>query len=242
MSSFDQEQQLRKPSDVTAIFQNYPQDQEEDQYIENLPLPALRQYKSNFSDEEYFINGKLQNLGGNEQEQGIFININQIEEKLQTKNFQSLEQVDNTNQNNRLQGKRIRRTNNYNEFFDQQLDEQNKNNSPCKCSKSHCLQLYCACFHRNIECSKLCKCYDCHNKQDYCQIRNQAFEKVKIKQQKLKHDKDLFDKTTVWGCQCKKSQCKKNYCECFIRNKKCSSLCKCKNCENKKRIQNLKKQ
>ncbi|CAD8091530.1 unnamed protein product [Paramecium sonneborni] len=241
MSSINQEPQIRKHSDVTANYQTYPKDQELDQYFENFPQPALQKYQSTFSDQDFLINEKFQNIGDYEQEQRIPIISDLIEEKLQTTSFQQFEQIDTYNQNYNLKEKRIRRTTNYNEFFDQQLDDQNQLNLPCKCNKSHCLQLYCACFHRNIECSKLCKCNDCHNKQDYSQIRNQALEKVKIKQQRLKYDEDLFDKKTVWGCQCKKSQCKKNYCECFIRNKKCSSICKCNDCENKKRISKQKK-
>ncbi|CAD8163524.1 unnamed protein product [Paramecium pentaurelia] len=236
MSSINQESQFRKHSDVTAISQFNPKDQELDQYFEDFALPALQKFQSNFSDQDFLSNEKMQNANSYEQEYGISINDNQVKENLQTACFQQPEQNNTNIQNNSHMNKRNRRITHYNEFFDKDVDEHNLNNSPCKCSKSHCLLLYCACFHRNIKCSELCKCYDCHNKQDYSQFRKQALEKVKVKQQRLKHDDDLFDKATVWGCQCRKSQCKKNYCECFIRNKKCSSLCKCKNCENKRRI------
>ncbi|CAK80559.1 unnamed protein product (macronuclear) [Paramecium tetraurelia] len=240
MFSLNYEPQIRKPSDATAIFQCYPIDQEFEQCSEDFPPPALLKYY-NISEQQLFYNENMQDAIVQEQEFGISINSNQGIEKLQTTNFQQLEQSNTNIQSNNLKEKRNRRTTHYREFFDKDLDEHNLNNSPCKCSKSHCLKLYCACFHRNIECSELCQCHDCHNKSDYSQIRTQALEKVKVKQQRRKHDDDLFDKDTVWGCQCRKSQCKKNYCECFIRNKKCSSLCKCNNCENKRRVPNIKK-
>ncbi|CAD8175160.1 unnamed protein product [Paramecium octaurelia] len=243
MSSMSQEPQLRKQSDVTATSQYYLKDQEQEQSYDVLPPPPLFKFQSHYSEQQYCCNEIMQDVDVQEQEQefGISIYINQGEEKLQTTNFQQLEQNNTNIQNNNFKEKRNRRTTHYMEFFDRDLDEHNLNNSPCKCSKSHCLKLYCACFHRNVECSELCKCHDCHNKSDYSQIRTQALEKVKVKQQRRKHDDDLFDKATVWGCQCRKSQCKKNYCECFIRNKKCSSLCKCNNCENKRKMPNIKK-
>ncbi|CAD8157920.1 unnamed protein product [Paramecium pentaurelia] len=243
MSSINQEAQLRKHSDVTAVFQNQFNEYELDQYFDNIPPPALQKYRSNFSEQDFFINEKLQNTNDYDQEQelGISINSNQDEEKHQTTSFHQFELININNQKNNVKEKRNRKKTHYNEFFDYDVNEYQQSNSPCKCNKSHCLLLYCTCFHKNIECSEKCQCHDCHNNQDYSQIRKQALEKVKIKQQRLKNDDDLFDKTTIWGCQCKKSQCKKNYCECFIRNKKCSSLCKCNNCQNKKRIPNFKK-
>lgn len=34
------------------------------------------------------------------------------------------------------------------------------------------------------------------------------------------------------GCNCKKSNCLKRYCECFLANIQCSTLCKCVGCKN----------
>lgn len=34
------------------------------------------------------------------------------------------------------------------------------------------------------------------------------------------------------GCSCKKINCDKKYCECYAQNMKCTSFCKCVNCNN----------
>lgn len=38
----------------------------------------------------------------------------------------------------------------------------------------------------------------------------------------------------MWGCNCRKTRCLKRYCECFIRQKKCTVTCNCEDCENGK--------
>lgn len=50
---------------------------------------------------------------------------------------------------------------------------------------------------------------------------------------KVAQDK-LFETAKVWGCNCKKTRCKKRYCECYIRNQKCTVECNCDECENGK--------
>ena len=39
------------------------------------------------------------------------------------------------------------------------------------------------------------------------------------------------------SCKCKKSKCLKKYCECFSRNSKCGSKCRCRDCGNKPHAQ-----
>ncbi|CAD8099596.1 unnamed protein product [Paramecium primaurelia] len=124
------------------------------------------------------------------------------------------------------------------------IDFQSENNSSsqnqsiviCKCTKSNCLKLYCKCFHQNKKCNDLCNCIECKNKEEDFGIRFNALEKIKQKLHKQNNDDDLFDISKIWGCNCQKSQCQKNYCECFVRNQKCSSICRCKNCANKKKF------
>ena len=36
----------------------------------------------------------------------------------------------------------------------------------CNCRHSKCMKLYCECFSAGQECSKLCRCFDCHNQKD----------------------------------------------------------------------------
>ncbi|CAD8105501.1 unnamed protein product [Paramecium primaurelia] len=142
--------------------------------------------------------------------------------------------------NRRIHKQKINNTLIRNLEFNQESDLNSLSNehttTPCNCSNSHCLKLYCQCFHQNKQCTELCKCVDCKNYDYHLQVRQTALEKIKIKSQRQKHDNDLFDLSKVWGCKCQKSKCQKNYCECYIRNQKCTSNCKCKDCANKKRI------
>lgn len=105
----------------------------------------------------------------------------------------------------------------------------------CKCNKSHCLQLYCSCFHNRKICSSECSCVGCFNDDNHQAEYQKAIESIKAKEQRASHhDLDSFDTKTVWGCKCKKTKCKKGYCECYIRNKKCTSHCQCSDCQNKR--------
>ncbi|CAK60916.1 unnamed protein product (macronuclear) [Paramecium tetraurelia] len=121
---------------------------------------------------------------------------------------------------------------NYNVDESPTLDSEIK---PCHCSKTNCLQLYCSCFHNRRQCTQECKCCDCYNDGQHTDEVLKAVEQIKIKEQRASHhDLDSFDTRQVWGCKCKKTKCVKGYCECFIRNKKCSSHCHCSDCQNKK--------
>ena len=41
------------------------------------------------------------------------------------------------------------------------------------------------------------------------------------------------------GCNCTKSNCLKKYCECFKANLKCSVNCRCRECDNRSKDNNL---
>ena len=104
----------------------------------------------------------------------------------------------------------------------------------CQCSKTHCLKLYCQCFHNSRFCGENCNCNDCYNDATHAIKRNEAIDFIKSKEQRNQiKELDVFDTSYVWGCKCKKTKCLKGYCECFIRGKKCTSHCKCDECFNK---------
>ncbi|CAK91053.1 unnamed protein product (macronuclear) [Paramecium tetraurelia] len=106
----------------------------------------------------------------------------------------------------------------------------------CSCSKSHCLQMYCSCFHNGRVCGKSCKCQECENAEDNIIKREKAVNYAKKKAQRNKKvpEGKIFETTEIWGCNCSKTRCVKNYCECFIRGKKCSVECNCQHCDNGK--------
>ncbi|CAK63776.1 unnamed protein product (macronuclear) [Paramecium tetraurelia] len=113
---------------------------------------------------------------------------------------------------------------------------------PCHCTKTHCLQLYCSCFHNRRRCMSECRCNDCYNDGQHEEEVQKAVEQIKIKEQRASHhDLDSFDTKQVWGCKCKKTKCVKGYCECFIRGKKCTSHCQCTECENRRMPQKKQK-
>jgi hypothetical protein len=57
----------------------------------------------------------------------------------------------------------------------------------CKCTKTHCLQLYCDCFHSGQLCSDQCTCVDCGNTSFNTTNRLQKMASV------LKRNKNTFD-------------------------------------------------
>ena len=56
--------------------------------------------------------------------------------------------------------------------------------------------------------------------------------KKKANRNKKVPKEKLFETSEVWGCNCSKTRCIKNYCEYFIRGKKCTV--ECDNCDNGK--------
>ncbi|CAD8201235.1 unnamed protein product [Paramecium pentaurelia] len=241
--------QRKDQSPITYDYWNHNKfDTMQDHDIEELPitLPKLKNIMSYLSDKAYEepespINMEVQNQNQAQEvnkDENIQLPIIQIQDqhsKADDPCTITLEQ-----RSRRIRKSKFKPTVNTNQdlnqesdFYSQQLET---NTTPCKCTKSNCLKLYCQCFHQNKQCTKLCKCVACKNCDDHFPIRQTALEKIKIKSQRQKHDDDLFDRSKVWGCKCQKSQCQKNYCECYIRNQKCSSSCRCKDCANKKRI------
>ena len=44
----------------------------------------------------------------------------------------------------------------------------------CNCSKSKCLKLYCECFRRGEYCAPNCQCNNCHNREEFNDLRQKA--------------------------------------------------------------------
>lgn len=109
----------------------------------------------------------------------------------------------------------------------------------CKCAKSLCLKLYCQCFASGRGCGPECQCINCHNTDEFKELRElvvldtkeknpEAFNS-KYKQRKKGKGEIVHSR----GCNCK-TGCNKKYCECHAAGTGCSELCKCVNCENHK--------
>ncbi|CAK66397.1 unnamed protein product (macronuclear) [Paramecium tetraurelia] len=143
-------------------------------------------------------------------EQQLFIGMKQVEKQEELSHIQTRRKVIKTNYN----------------VDDSPTEEDDFR--PCHCAKTHCLQLYCSCFHNRRPCTNECKCNDCYNDGKHEDEVLKAVEQIKLKEQRASHhDLDSFDTKQVWGCKCKKTKCVKGYCECFIRGKKCTSHCQC---------------
>ena len=129
-------------------------------------------------------------------------------------------------------------------------DSGTQNKMVCKCKKSNCLKLYCACIANEQFCTN-CNCVCCKNVPEN-ENRNEALKQIKQKNPKAFKNKNSNDSESVTGvnqsesrivieinknhmeisCKCSNSGCIQRYCECYKNGIRCSSKCNCKDCKN----------
>ncbi|CAD8109646.1 unnamed protein product [Paramecium primaurelia] len=207
--------------------------------IEDIPVPRLTLFVSHMSLEENQIQYKKQM--SIEAQSPIKYSPQKKQKKQVEQDGQEIKQLDIQEIPIIQQIQTRRKINKINYNVDNSPVEQVEM-KPCNCTKTHCLQLYCSCFHNKRQCISECKCNDCYNDGQHEEDVLKAVEQIKMKEQRASHhDLDSFDTKQVWGCKCKKTKCIKGYCECFIRGKKCTSHCQCTECENRRQSQKKQK-
>ena len=96
----------------------------------------------------------------------------------------------------------------------------------CKCTRSHCLKLYCVCFENHVHCSLECQCYGCLNyrgKPEWAEACYRYF---------MENQKSPINIRRP--CHCSgTTNCLKRYCSCYYAGRPCSQYCECLNCENR---------
>ena len=138
-------------------------------------------------------------------------------------NFNKIDLKNKNNENNRIKF-------NFNHLINKDKEKKNEPKNilfthhnygyKCCCTKTQCSRKYCECFNQGRYCVD-CDCKNCLN-----QLPKYSSTNIK----------NIPNKTVI--CTCTKSGCNKNYCECFKNGEKCTSYCRCVNCENCDRIKN----
>ena len=98
----------------------------------------------------------------------------------------------------------------------------------CSCTKTKCIKKYCECFANN----KLC--IDCHCQN--CMNKSQNYNYTQKSSINISGEVNDLDEAI---CTCSKSNCSKKYCECYKLGKKCTNKCRCINCMNLDKNNNL---
>ena len=98
----------------------------------------------------------------------------------------------------------------------------------CSCTKTKCIKKYCECFANN----KLC--IDCHCQN--CMNKSQNYNYTQKSSINISGEVNDLDEII---CTCSKSNCCKKYCECYKLGKKCTNKCRCINCMNLDKNNNL---
>ena len=137
--------------------------------------------------------------------------------------------------------------------IDNNLNNISQTKITCKCKKSNCLKLYCACIANEQYCTD-CNCVSCKNVVENDVLRNEALKQIKQKNPNAFKKKGKLDLNETnqesriviriskdhmeVSCKCSNSGCIQRYCECFKNNLKCSKKCNCKDCKNLKGASN----
>lgn len=103
--------------------------------------------------------------------------------------------------------------------------------TPCHCSQTRCLKMYCDCFANGKYCSSLCKCTSCENTESHATSVHVTRMSI------VKRNPRAFvgsGRTVSPVCKCRHSRCRKRYCECFSAGIPCTPACGCEGCGNGK--------